>query len=88
MLLKFTGYHNEHHDFPNIPGSRLYKVKEIAPEFYDNLPSHDSWFRVYWDYLFREDVNPFNRVKREKVGGVAPASSIGYLNKTSGLKAD
>jgi sphingolipid delta-4 desaturase len=65
-----VGYHNEHHDFPNIPGSRLHLVKKAAPEFYDNLPQHTSWLKVYTDYLFREDISPFSRVKREKIGGV------------------
>jgi len=64
-----VGYHNEHHDFPNVPGSRLYLVKALAPEFYDHLPFHTSWAKVYSDYIFRADVNPFNRVKREPVGG-------------------
>jgi sphingolipid delta-4 desaturase len=59
-----VGYHNEHHDFPNIPGSRLYKVKALAPEFYDNLPCHTSWWKVYYDYLTRVDINPYARVKR------------------------
>ena len=62
-----VGYHNEHHDFPNVPGSRLYKVKELAPEFYDNIPHHTSWLKVYVDYLTRPDVNPYSRVKRAKV---------------------
>merc|ERR1711865_805508 len=53
-----VGYHNEHHDFPNIPGSRLYKVKAAAPEFYDNLPYHTSWWKVYYEYLTRPDINP------------------------------
>jgi len=59
-----VGYHNEHHDFPNVPGSRLYKVKAAAPEFYDNLPYHTSWWKVYYEYLTRPDINPFARVKR------------------------
>jgi sphingolipid delta-4 desaturase len=44
------------------------QVKAAAPEFYDHLPYHTSWSKVYLDYIFRTDVNPFNRVKREPAG--------------------
>ncbi|XXG85726.1 hypothetical protein AAC387_Pa11g0758 [Persea americana] len=43
LLTWSVGYHNEHHDFPRIPGSKLYKVKEIAPEFYNDFESYKSW---------------------------------------------
>ncbi|KAJ3626741.1 hypothetical protein MTP99_017217 [Tenebrio molitor] len=46
-----VGYHNEHHDFPYVPGSRLPDVKKIAPEFYDNLPQHNSWTAVLYDFV-------------------------------------
>jgi hypothetical protein len=41
-----VGYHNEHHDFPNVPGCRLPALKAMAPEFYDNLPQVSSWVKV------------------------------------------
>jgi len=64
-LLTFNvGYHNEHHDFPRIPGYRLPELKKLAPEFYD-LPHYDSWVKVTWDYIWDDTVSPFSRVVRK-----------------------
>jgi len=60
-----VGYHNEHHDFPRIPGSRLPRLKAMAPEFYDNLPSYNSWAKVLWDFATDSRVSPFCRVVRQ-----------------------
>lgn len=59
-----VGYHNEHHDFPYIPGSRLARLRRMAPEYYDALLSHTSWTRVIWDYVTRPELGGFSRVKR------------------------
>ncbi|KAL2244467.1 UNVERIFIED_CONTAM: Sphingolipid delta(4)-desaturase DES1-like protein [Sesamum indicum] len=59
-----VGYHNEHHDFPRIPGSKLHKVKEIAPEFYDHLDSYRSWSQVIYMYIMDRTIGPFSRMKR------------------------
>ncbi|KAL0321236.1 UNVERIFIED_CONTAM: Sphingolipid delta(4)-desaturase DES1-like [Sesamum radiatum] len=59
-----VGYHNEHHDFPRIPGSKLHKVREIAPEFYENLDSYRSWSQVIYMYIMDRAVGPFSRMKR------------------------
>lgn len=59
-----VGYHVEHHDFPSIPGSRLPKLSEIAPEFYLNLHYHTSWTRVLWQYITDPKVGPSARVRR------------------------
>ena len=59
-----VGYHNEHHDFPAIPGSRLPKLKKLAPEFYNNLHSYNSWVSLIWNFLFRKDINLYSRTKR------------------------
>jgi len=65
-LITFNvGYHNEHHDFPRIPGSRLPQVREIAKEFYEDLPSYNSWTKVIWDYVMDDTVGPFSRVTRK-----------------------
>merc|ERR1712054_101526 len=63
MLAYNVGYHNEHHDFPNIPWSNLPKVRQIAPEFYDNLPQCKSWPGVILRYIFDDSISPYSRVK-------------------------
>jgi sphingolipid delta-4 desaturase len=64
-LTYHVGYHNEHHDFPNIPGSRLHQVRALAPEFYNNLPECKSWPMIFWWYIFDEQGGPYARVVRE-----------------------
>jgi len=59
-----VGYHNEHHDFPNIAWSNLPKVREMAPEFYNDLPQCSSWPGVIFRYIFDDSISPFSRVKR------------------------
>lgn len=59
-----VGYHNEHHDFPRIPGSRLPLLRSMVPEYYDTLPSYTSWSGVIWSYITNPAVGPFSRVVR------------------------
>jgi sphingolipid delta-4 desaturase len=59
-----VGYHNEHHDFPQIPHSRLYRLREIAPEFYNTLTWHTSWCWIIFKFLTDPEVGPWTRVKR------------------------
>jgi sphingolipid delta-4 desaturase len=59
-----VGYHNEHHDFPRIPGWRLPEVTKIAPEFYLPLKHYSSWTTVLYNYIFDRTVSPFSRVVR------------------------
>jgi len=67
-LLTFNvGYHNEHHDFPNIPGSRLPMLKEMVPEYYDNLKSYTSWSGVIWDFIMDPTIGPYSRVRRNRI---------------------
>ncbi|KAL7640887.1 UNVERIFIED_CONTAM: hypothetical protein RMT77_008024 [Armadillidium vulgare] len=67
-LMFNVGYHNEHHDFPYIPFSRLPQVRKMAPEFYDNLPSHSSYMKVLYDFVMDPAIGPYARIKRKLVG--------------------
>ena len=73
ILLYNVGLHNEHHDFPAIPWTRLPKLYEIAKEFYEPLPQHKSWVMVLWNFILDDKVGLWCRVKRKeggrKVGG-------------------
>ncbi len=46
------GYHNEHHDFHEIPWTRLPALKAMAPEFYDDLRCHRSWLALLVTFVF------------------------------------
>jgi sphingolipid delta-4 desaturase len=72
-----VGYHNEHHDFPNVPWSRLPQLRETASEFYDNLPYHKSWPRVLWKFIFDSRIGAKNRVKRKDTKNLARTTICG-----------
>lgn len=65
-LLLNVGYHNEHHDFPRIPGSRLPKLRQIAPEFYNDIVYKNSYLYTIYEYIFTDGYGHYNRVKRTK----------------------
>jgi fatty acid desaturase len=64
-LVYNVGYHNEHHDFPKVPGSRLPQVRAIASEFYDTMPHYNSWWDVLISFITRDDVGCFSRIMRK-----------------------
>jgi len=67
-----VGYHNEHHDFPYIPGSRLARLRAQAPEFYDSLHSHSSWALTLWRFVTEPQIGGYSRIKRRR--GIAAAN--------------
>lgn len=58
------GYHNEHHDFPDIPWRRLPALRAAAPEFYETLKAHPSWFGLWIAFLFDRRYSLYSRVDR------------------------
>ncbi|KAJ4365101.1 sphingolipid delta-4 desaturase [Neocucurbitaria cava] len=72
-----VGLHNEHHDFPAIPWTRLPKLNQIAHEFYDGLPQHKSWVYVIWQFIWDKDISLWCRVKREEGGRKVGAGGSG-----------
>ncbi len=66
MLTFNVGLHNEHHDFPAVPWTRLPALHEIAREFYKELPHHKSWIWVIWQFIWDKEVGLWCRVKRKE----------------------
>ncbi|WFD23836.1 hypothetical protein MEQU1_002530 [Malassezia equina] len=64
ILLYNVGYHNEHHDFPSVPWTRLPALRALAPEFYNVLPYHTSWTMVLLEFIFSKHSGMNMRVKR------------------------
>ena len=46
---------------PSVPSPQ---VRKIAPEYYDHLPQHHSWVKVLWDFVSKDSLGPYARVKR------------------------
>ncbi|GAO18884.1 uncharacterized protein UV8b_07577 [Ustilaginoidea virens] len=63
-----VGLHNEHHDFPAVPWTRLPAVHETAKEFYEPLPRHESWVYAIWRFVWDDSVGLNCRVKRKNGG--------------------
>lgn len=59
-----VGYHNEHHDFPSVPWTRLPALRALAPEFYDTLPRHESWPYVTYRFITDPRIGMWSRAKR------------------------
>lgn len=65
ILAYNVGYHNEHHDFPSVPWTRLPDIKKMAPEYYDCLPYHTSWPMVTVQFILGTDSGLWARIKRK-----------------------
>jgi sphingolipid delta-4 desaturase len=45
-----TGYHFEHHTFPNVPWTRIRKIKAAAPDVF-SAGNDRSYFRFWWNQM-------------------------------------
>ena len=76
VLTYNVGLHNEHHDFPAIPWTRLPRLSEMARDFYDELPCHKSWVLVMWHFILDPEVGLWCRVKRKEGGRKVGAGAM------------
>ncbi|KAF2184294.1 sphingolipid delta4-desaturase [Zopfia rhizophila CBS 207.26] len=83
ILTYNVGLHNEHHDFPAVPWTRLPVLNRIAHEFYADLPCHTSWVYVILQFIWDKDVSLWCRVKRSE-GGRKVGSGKGWNEEELG----
>ncbi|KAL4889040.1 methionine aminopeptidase [Aspergillus ambiguus] len=92
ILTYNVGLHNEHHDFPAVPWTRLHALHRIAAEFYEPLPCHRSWVWVIWTFILDRNVGLWCRVKRAQggriVGGGGGAGSNRNGRGGEGISAE
>ena len=59
-----VGYHNEHHDFPNVPWTRLPRIRAVAAEFYASKSQQTAWPRLMLAYVLSDALGPQARAVR------------------------
>lgn len=62
------GYRNEHHDFMNVPSSRLPRLKVLLSEEYEPLTSHTSWTKVLLDCISEKDRSRLSKTTPTNIG--------------------
>ncbi len=68
------GYHNEHHDFHEIPWTRLPALKAMAPDFYDDQACHYSWIALMATFIFDPRYSLHKRT--ENIEAAAPRLAL------------
>ncbi|KAI6216178.1 hypothetical protein M3Y99_01834200 [Aphelenchoides fujianensis] len=60
----------------HLPSSqpRPRPIRKLAPEFYDHLTIHTSWFAVFYDFIFDPEMSLRSRIKRK----MAPPSEFHF----------
>lgn len=87
ILVYNAGYHNEHHDFPAVPWTKLPALRAMAHEFYDPLPSHPSWPGVIYRFVTEPQMGLWSRAKRRDKG-TRRGGDGGGLGDLGGLADD
>ncbi len=68
-LLFNTGYHNEHHSFPNVAWTRLPTLHRVAPEVF-HAQAKRGYMGAWWDHL-RGDFTPSRHLEMHKTDHTA-----------------
>jgi sphingolipid delta-4 desaturase len=50
------GLHVEHHDFPNVAGPRLSRLRRMAPRYYSDRFHHASRLATLWRFVMDPDI--------------------------------
>jgi sphingolipid delta-4 desaturase len=59
-----VGYHNEHHDFQNVPGWRLPELHAMCLDTYGALRGADSWVGIQWRFVVDPTLGHHSRILR------------------------
>jgi len=83
-----VGFHNEHHDLMMIPWNRLPALKKMAPEFYDTLVFHTSYWKLLGRFIFDSNISLYSRVTRDYQSMQSNAYQNEHQNKAHQIEPE